>query len=537
MAKKTKPIHHSKAPASGSSAGAKSSSDRHKPSTRDLLKFYIKSGKAGLYLTTFEETRAEAEMKSVASELRFRLYSWSLTQGLICVSDNPPTLIPDTVDPVEMLDNFQKLPLKSIVLARDLHMLLGDANQPNALLIRKIKDAIKVGTVSNRVLMTVGCRFVSIAELEKEWAVVEFKLPDKESLNMVLTTLAESAGIELDGNRDPILEAGAGLTTQEFSDAVAMSIAECGEIRPEIVSREKANTVKKNGILEIIETDITAADVAGLDIGKGWITKRKLAFTPKARKFGLPTPKGVLFVGIPGSGKSLIGKATASILGVPLLKLDAGKLFGSLVGQSEENLRTVIQTAEAVAPCVLFVDELEKGFSGSKSSGQTDGGTSARVFGTFLNWMNDKTSPVFVFATANDISQLPPEFLRKGRFDELFFVDLPDIDERAAIWQVHISKHGRKPDAYDIKTLSDRTEGYTGAEIEAAVNEGLYAAFGESDGDGELEDRHMLEAVKNTVPLSRTMAPQIDALRTWANGRARRASAVKDAVTQGRKLA
>lgn len=537
MAKKTKPIHHSKAPASGSSAGAKSSSDKHKPSTRDLLKFYIKSGKAGLYLTTFEETRAEAEMKSVASELGFRLYSWSLTQGLICVSDNPPTLIPDTVDPVEMLDNFQKLPLKSIVLARDLHMLLGDANQPNALLIRKIKDAIKVGTVSNRVLMTVGCRFVSIAELEKEWAVVEFKLPDKESLNMVLTTLAESAGIELDGNRDPILEAGAGLTTQEFSDAVAMSIAECSEIRPEIVSREKANTVKKNGILEIIETDITAADVAGLDIGKGWITKRKLAFTPKARKFGLPTPKGVLFVGIPGSGKSLIGKATASILGVPLLKLDAGKLFGSLVGQSEENLRTVIQTAEAVAPCVLFVDELEKGFSGSKSSGQTDGGTSARVFGTFLNWMNDKTSPVFVFATANDISQLPPEFLRKGRFDELFFVDLPDIDERSAIWQVHISKHGRKPDAYDIKTLSDRTEGYTGAEIEAAVNEGLYAAFGESDGDGELEDRHMLEAVKNTVPLSRTMAPQIDALRTWANGRARRASAVKDAATQGRKLA
>lgn len=504
---------------------------------REILWAYVKSSKAGIYITSFEETRVEADIRSIAEELSFSLYSWSLTQGLLCVSDKPPTAFGGTEDPVAMLDNFIKLPKRSIVVARDLHMLLGDAHNPNPMIVRKIKDAIKVGTDNNKVLIATGCRFVSIGELEKEWAVVEFKLPDKAQLKIVLDTIAKAADIELNGNTEPLLDAASGLTTQEASDAFAMSVVECHDIKPEIVAREKAQTVKKNGILEIMETSAKAEDIGGLEIVKDWVTKRRLAFTPKAKAFGLPVPKGVLAVGIPGSGKSLLGKATASILGVPLLKLDAGKLFGSLVGQSEENLRTVIQTAEAVAPCVLFVDELEKGFSGSKSSGSTDGGTSARVFGTFLNWMQEKVAPVFVFATANDISQLPPEFLRKGRFDELFFVDLPDIEERAAIWKVHLAKCGRNVADFDIKTLSERTADYTGAEIEAAVKEGLFAVFDESAGDGNLEDRHLLEAVKNTVPLSRTMATQIDALRTWANGRARRASAVKDNSTQGRKIA
>lgn len=535
MARKTKP----QAQASESSEAGPSSSSRPKvKSMREILWAYVKSAKAGISITSYEETRVESDIKSIADELKFRLYSWSVTQGMVCVSDDPPTQTPDTEDPVEALDSFQKTQNKSILIAKDMHLFMGDAANPNPVLIRKIKDTIKVGTMTNRVLILCGCRNRNLPELEKELALVEFKLPDKAQLLVVLQGIAKSAGMDLNGNTEPILDAASGLTTQEASDAFAMSVVEQGEISADIVAREKAQTVKKNGILEILETTAKAADIGGLEIVKDWVTKRRMAFTPKAKAFGLPVPKGVLAVGIPGSGKSLLGKATASILGVPLLKLDAGKLFGSLVGQSEENLRTVIQTAEAVAPCVLFVDELEKGFSGSKSSGSTDGGTSARVFGTFLQWMNDKTSPVFVFATANDISQLPPEFLRKGRFDDLFFLDLPDIDERAAIWKVHISKRGRKPDAYDIKTLSERTEGYTGAEIEAAVNEGLYTAFNETAGNGDLKDSHMLDAVKNTVPLSRTMATQIDALRTWANGRARRASAVKETATQqGRKLA
>src|SRR5512141_584230 len=206
-------------------------------------------------------------------------------------------------------------------------------------------------------------------------------------------------------------------------------------------------------------------------------SKRRHAFSQRAIEYGLPTPKGLLIIGIAGTGKSLTAKATAKVFGVPLLKLDAGRIYGGLVGQSESNLRSVIQTAEAIAPCCLWLDELEKGFSGSKSSGATDGGTSARVFGSFISWMQEKKAPVFVVATANDVSQLPPEMLRKGRFDELFFVDLPNQAEREAIWEIQIAKYGRDAKDFDLVQLARVTEGLTGSEIENAFVEALYLAF------------------------------------------------------------
>lgn len=493
------------------------------------LTSYIRSGKAGIYIQTYEEVRVEAEVVKILAHLDdigkggFGLYIWSCTQGIVKWAEdkNMVERYSETEEPLGdngMLKTFMKLPEKSILLARDFHpFMTGD----NPLLTRTIKDALAVGRVSNRVFIVIGCMTKIPPELEKEIAAIEFKLPTKEQLSVVLDGIAKSNGIELDGNRDPILEAASGLTISEAEDAFAISLVECGDIRPDVVAREKSQTVRKNGILEIIETNIGAADVGGLETLINWLTKRRLAFSKKAKDYGLPIPKGVLTVGLPGCGKTLTAKAAASILGVPLVKLDTGKLFGSLVGQSEANLRTAIQTAEAVAPCVLMVDELEKGFAGSKSSGSTDGGTTSRVFGTFLTWMNDKTAPVFVFATANDVTALPPEFLRKGRFDELWFVDLPDERERAAIWRLHIAKRGRNSDKFDLAALSARTDGFTGSEIEAAVNEALFAAF---DEDMEVEDRHLMEAVRNTVPLSRTMATQIDGLRQWASGRARRAS-------------
>ena len=212
---------------------------------------------------------------------------------------------------------------------------------------------------------------------------------------------------------------------------------------PTVIAREKAQAVKKNGLLEIIETKESLESIGGLDVLKDWLLKRRNAFGKKARAYGLPVPKGLLIIGIPGTGKSLTAKATASVFGVPLLRLDAGRIFAGLVGQSEYNLRSVINTAEAIAPCVLWLDEIEKGLSGSKSSGSSDGGTSARVLGTFLAWMQEKTAPVFVVATANDVSQLPPEMLRAGRWDQSFFVDLPNEKEREAIWSIQIAKHGR----------------------------------------------------------------------------------------------
>jgi len=279
--------------------------------------------------------------------------------------------------------------------------------------------------------------------------------------------------------------------------------------------------VKKNGLLELIESKESLADIGGLDQLKSWLLKRREAFSPRAKEYGLPVPKGLLILGIPGTGKSLTAKATAAVFGLPLLKLDAGRIFAGLVGQSESNLRSVIQTAEAIAPCVLWIDEVEKGFAGSRSSGATDGGTSSRVFGSFISWMQEKTAPVFVVATANDVSQLPPEMLRKGRWDELWFVDLPNREEREAIWSIQIAKYGRDPRDFDIPQFAKSTEGLTGSEIEQVFIEALYQGFDQGSEPGDLT---IGEVLVDFVPLSKLMAEQISGLREWAKGRARPAT-------------
>jgi SpoVK/Ycf46/Vps4 family AAA+-type ATPase len=284
-------------------------------------------------------------------------------------------------------------------------------------------------------------------------------------------------------------------------------------------------------LVEVVEAATSLDDIGGLEQLKEWLGRRAGAFSAAARSYGLPAPKGLLIVGIPGTGKSLTAKATAGAFGLPLLRLDMGRVFGGIVGQSEANLRAVIQTAEAIAPCVLWIDEIEKGFSGSQGSGNTDGGTSSRVFGSFLSWMQEKQKPVFVVATANDVSKLPPEFLRKGRFDELFFVDLPDSKERAAIWDIVIAKYGRKPTDFDPVVLARACEQFTGAEIEAAFVDALHEAFAEGKEPGER--KHILHAICNTVPLANLMDGQIAALRHWSRGRARPAG--NDVPTSGRR--
>jgi len=345
-----------------------------------------------------------------------------------------------------------------------------------------------------------------------------------ESLGEVLDGILASSGIPAPdpAGREAALAAACGLTTMEAENAFALSLVETGVISPAVIAREKAGAFKRGGILEVVETTETLASVGGLDAIKAWLLQRGSAFTRRARDYGLPVPKGMLVLGVPGTGKSLTAKATAAVFGLPLLKLDAGRIFGSLVGQSEANLRTAIQTAEAVAPCVLWIDELEKAFGGAGSSGgSTDGGTSSRVFGTMLNWLQDKTAPVFVVATANDASRLPPELLRKGRWDECWFVDLPDGRERAAIWDIVIGKFGREKTDYDPVVLARASELHTGAEIEAAWVEALHRAFTEDREPAELD---LGEVLSTSVPLATTMAEPIERLRQWASGRARGAS-------------
>ena len=243
-----------------------------------------------------------------------------------------------------------------------------------------------------------------------------------------------------------------------------------------------------------------------------------------ARDFGLQEPKGLLLLGVPGCGKSLTAKSIASFWNMPLLRLDIGKVYQGLVGSSEDNIRKAIATAEAVAPCVLWIDEIEKGLNGVQSSGSTDGGVTSRIFSTILTWMQEKTSPVFVVATANNINLLPPELLRKGRFDEIFFVDLPTTQERQNIFSIHLKKKGQDPSKFPLGILGKKTEGFNGAEIEECIKEAMFAAYVQNPDEPKLEAAHIVEAIEKTVPLSTTMKEQITNLREWAKTRAKNAS-------------
>ena len=479
---------------------------------------YIRAGYAGLFIVSAEELRVEIQLKSIAKDVGFKLYAWSTTTGLV---DTQKGAARQASDPMEALLAIEELPDKTIILLRDFHLFL--TGDPNPVLLRQIKDTLHEAKKRNKPLIILGCRLCLPPELERELTVVEFALPGKEQLGRVLDGIIESAGLSAvaEEERETALDAACGLTTIEAENALALSVVESKAIVPTVIAREKAQAIKKNGLLEIIETKESLESIGGLDVLKDWLLKRRNAFGKKARAYGLPVPKGLLIIGVAGTGKSLTAKATASVFGVPLLRLDAGRIFAGLVGQSESNLRSVIQTAEAIAPCVLWMDEVEKGMAGSKSSGATDGGTSARVLGTFLTWMQDKTAPVFVVATANDVSQLPPEMLRAGRWDQLFFVDLPTEADREEIWKIQISKLRRDAKDFDIRQLARATEGLTGSEIEAVFSESLYQAF---DNDKEPTDLDIAQVLTEFVPLSKTMAEQVAGLRNWAKGRARLAT-------------
>jgi SpoVK/Ycf46/Vps4 family AAA+-type ATPase len=261
--------------------------------------------------------------------------------------------------------------------------------------------------------------------------------------------------------------------------------------------------------------------VGGLTNLKAWLSQRTAAFGERARQFGLPEPRGLLLLGVQGCGKSLTAKAVSAHWNLPLLRLDMGRIFSGLIGSSEENLRKAIRVAESVAPVVLWVDEIEKGLSGVASSGAGDSGVSARVFGTLLTWLQEKTAPVFVVATANRIDGLPPEVLRKGRFDEIFFIDLPEQAERQDIFRIHLHRRKREPTAFGLEELATLTDGFSGAEIEQVVIAGLYEAFAEGK---ELAQPHLVRVIQDTFPLSVTMGDEIGRLREWARGRTRPAS-------------
>jgi ATP-dependent Zn protease len=373
-------------------------------------------------------------------------------------------------------------------------------------------------------------------ELEKEVTLLTFPLPGREDLAGLLDRIVEDVKqyrqvqIHLDeAGRERLLQAALGLTLAEAENVFAKIIVKDERLSGADVNEvfaEKQQIIRKSGLLEYYATDETFSNVGGLGVLKVWLQKRALALTDQARAFGLPSPKGILLLGVQGCGKSLCAKAVSCLWQLPLLRFDMGRMFGSLVGSSEENVRRAIAVAESVAPAILWVDEIDKAFAGSQGSGATDGGTTARVFGTFLTWLSEKTKPVFVVATANDITQLPAELLRKGRLDEIFFVDLPAEAERQEIFGIHLRKRGRDPALFDLETLARTSENFSGAEIEQAIISALYDAF---YAQSEVTSPHILEAIRQTVPLAKTMDEQINRLRNWAEGRARNASVPRTA--------
>jgi SpoVK/Ycf46/Vps4 family AAA+-type ATPase len=365
-------------------------------------------------------------------------------------------------------------------------------------------------------------------ELEKEVVVLDFQLPTMGELNQVLTqelTQSKSATITTE-TREKLLKAALGLTRDEAEKVYRKARVVAGQLTDDevdIVLSEKKQLIRRNGILEFMEVDETIDSVGGLEELKHWLTQRSNAFTERAREYGLPQPKGMLILGVPGCGKSLIAKTTSRLWGLPLLRLDLGRVYdGSTVGRSEANLRNALRTAESISPAILFIDEIDKAFSGSTGSSDSDGGTSGRIFGTFLTWMQEKTSPVFVMATANRVERLPSEFLRKGRFDEIFFVDLPNEEERKEIFRIHLQKRRRDISRFDLDQLTKVCEGFSGAEIEQGLISAMYEAFAQGR---EFTQLDIIAAIRATLPLSKTMNEQVTALRDWARQRARPAAA------------
>lgn len=519
-------------------AGATPSSDKpvvlEAMTPEKHLETLVKAAYSTVYITTSEDNRVQHLLFDVSQKCGYQLYSFNVVDGLfqIVKNDNgefvPGATIRDAegepvLSPTTFLEKcVTDVPEKSIIYAQDFHLFF---ESPDADLTARFKRFANVGRGTKKTLVVAGCRLKMQPEIEKELFPMELPLPDRDQLGEVLDNLCVSSSNPIleNGERDKIIDAGLGMTTIEMDNACAYAYKAHGAFVASVISDLKSETVKKNGVLEIVKSRITLDDIGGLGELKDWLRKRKDSFSKKAKEYGLPSAKGLLTVGIPGCGKSLFACAVSAAFGdIPLLRLDGGKLFASHVGDSEQNMRIAIQVAEACSPCVLWTDEIEKSFGGSKSSNSTDGGTTARVFGTFIQWMNDKTKPVFVVATANDISQLPPELLRKGRFDELFFVDLPNAEERKEIWAVQIKKHGRFAKNYNLDELSECTDRFTGSEIEQLFIEALYAAF---EHDTEPDNALIKELSHKVYPLADTMKEDINKLRVWAEGRARKATA------------
>lgn len=481
-------------------------------------------------IITWEEERVLKRLGAIAAELHKSVWQWTVNGGL-CHWRNglfaPGEGARGTKEPLVALKEIAVNSADpAIYVLKDFHHFM---KEPGVL--RALRDLAAALRSTYTTIVLLCPRLELPPELEKDLTVVDFPLPDREEMrqffDLLARDVAENPALRFEDSeetRQQLADAAAGLTMNEVENVFAKILVRHSRLSaaevPEVY-HEKSQIIRKSGLLEYLEPPESIDSIGGLGALKEWLRKRRRAFAPQARLFGLPAPKGVLFLGVQGCGKSLCAKAVSRFWQMPLLRLDMGALFAAEVGASEANMRQAIRIAESVAPVILWIDEIDKGFAGLGRGADADAGTASRVFGAFLTWLQEKTAPVFVIATANEVEVLPPELLRQGRFDEIFFIDLPGLDDRREIFRIHLAQRGRDPGRFDLGELARASEGFTGAEIEQAVISALYDAY---DCGQDVTQEILLGALRATHPLSTLMAEEITRRRRWAEGRTRPAA-------------
>ena len=488
---------------------------------------YIRSRFTLIVVVTPEEERAIEVVKTVCEQRNRTCLSWDVADGFVVLTGRSSIDL-KCRDPLVALDLMEKASADNsgvLFVCKDFHDFW--ANPP---VRRKLRGIVQRLTQTRTSLVITTPLSQIPDELQDEAVVVRLPRPGGDELDGVLDQLLKNANVKIAlpaTGREKVVQAAMGMTAGQARRIFSQAIVTCGgldERSISLITEEKAQMVRQSEALEFMSAVEKPENVGGLGVLKDWLNLREKAFTKDARDYGLPSPKGIALIGIPGTGKSMTARMISSLWQLPLLRLDAGALFGSLVGESEDRTRRALHIAETIAPCILWVDEIEKAFA----FGSGDAGTSQRVFATLLTWMQDKKAPCFVVATANNIAALPPELMRKGRFDEIFFLDLPHRAERREIFASHLRKRKRFPQEFDLDRLARESDGYVGAEIEQAVVDAMYLAF--SDDMRELNTEDISLSLKRQVPLSVSQRENIQYLRQWLQeGRAQSASAPGEA--------
>lgn len=495
----------------------------------DTLLTYARAGYPAVAVVSHEESRVLGELARAAEQSRRTLATWSLTQGWIGLGRAQAQ-----GDPSGAVKAIQEFPEPCFAVLKDFHPYLDSPE-----VVRTIRDALPILKGEEKTAIFLSPRLTLPMELQKDIALVDFALPDRAALagllERLLTDARSDGGPEIPvTHREALLDAARGLTLNEAENALSLALVRHARLDAqavETVQAEKTALVRKSGLLEVCRPAESVGSIGGLGLLKAWVALQGRLFqdAEAARTYGFTDkdlPRGVCLIGVPGTGKSLTAQAVAASWGLPLLRLDMSRILGSLVSQSEQQMRQALELAEAMAPAVLWADELEKALAGSEASGLSDGGVMARLVGTFLTWLQERTAPLYIVATVNRIGGLPPELLRPGRFDACFFCDLPTPEDLAEVLRIHLAKRRQAPERFPPAEILPKLAGFTPAEVEQVVKAALTRAFAE--GARPLETEDLLAAAGEVTPVSVTRAEEIQALRTWAKHRARPASGPAD---------